>query len=105
MNSSMMPQDGFYTKKTISPVEFKGIFLAADEIVSSVAYQEIQDVVGYQLGLTIPIDRAKGLTVLDPISTILCVKLSYRVPAERKGHRLGSRYKDYEFSLIQFEAL
>jgi len=105
MNSSMMPQDGFYTKKTISPEKFREIFLSADEIVSSVAYPEINSVVGSQLRITIPIDRDKGLTVLDPISTIICVKLSYRVPSERKGHRLGSRYKDYEFSLIQFEAL
>ncbi len=103
MNSAMMPTDGVYTCKTISATQFKNIFLYAkthEGIVSSVAYPEIQDVVGKNLDIVIPIDRAKGLTVLDEYSNILVVKLKYRVPSERKGHRLGSKFDDYEFKFI-----
>ncbi len=97
MNSAMMPVQGRYTSRKISSDEFLDIFNSASEIVSSVAYPEIQDIVGKQLGIEIPIDREKGLTVLDPFSSILVVKLQYRVPSERKGHRLGSKFEDYEF--------
>jgi len=97
MNSAMMPVQGRYTSRKISSDEFLDIFNKASEIVSSVAYPEIQDIVGKKLGIEIPIDREKGLTVLDPFSSILVVKLQYRVAAERKGHRLGSKFSDYEF--------
>ena len=97
MNSAMMPVQGKYTSRKISANEFVEIFNSASELVSSVAYPEIQDVVGKQLGIEIPIDKEKGLTILDPFSSILVVKLQYRVAAERKGHRLGSKFEDYEF--------
>lgn len=104
MNSAMMPVDGIYTCKSISAEQFKNIFLYAkghEGIVSSVAYPEIQDVVGKHLGINIPIDYSKGLTVLDDESDILVVKLKYRVPSERKGHRLGTKFSDYEFKLVK----
>lgn len=103
MNSAMMPTEGKYTCKRINSTQFKNIFLHAQlhgKIVSSVAYPEIQNVVGKQLGIEIPIDRDKGLTKLDDISLILVVKLKYRVPSERKGHRLGSKFDDYEFFTV-----
>ena len=104
MNSAMMPTEGKYTCKRINSTQFKNIFLHAQlhgEIVSSVAYPEIQDVVGKHLGINIPIDYSKGLTVLDDESDILVVKLKYRVPSERKGHRLGTKFSDYEFKLVK----
>ena len=105
MNSAMMPVQGRYTSRKISSDKFLDIFNSASEIVSSVAYPEIQEVVGKKLGIEIPIDREKGLTVLDSFSSILVVKLQYRVPSERKGHRLGSKFEDYEFFTVIKEPL
>ena len=97
MNSAMMPTPGNYTCVEISAKAFVHYLNSAYEVVSSVAYPEIQDVVGQHLGINIPIDHKKGLTVLDPFSFILVVKLKYRVPSERKGYRLGSKFEDYQF--------
>jgi hypothetical protein len=101
MNSSMMPVPGIYICKEISAREFAVFLTSAEEIVSSVAYPEIQDVVGQHLGINIPIDHEKGLTTLDPYSFIIVVKLKYRVPSQRKGHRLGSKFEDYQFFKIK----
>lgn len=107
MNSAMMPQEGSYSRWDISSDEFKKIFLAADEIVSSVAYPSIQKVVGSFLDITIPIDRSKSLTeILEDEATILVVKLKYRVPHGQKGRVSaghGQSFDDYEFILVKYE--
>lgn len=107
MNSAMMPQSGSYIRRDISAVEFRRIFLRAKEIVSTVAYPQIQEVVGKALGLEIPIDRSKKMTVLDEQSTILVVKLQYRVPSAMKGRSdlgIGQSFEDYEYCLIQYSS-
>lgn len=104
MNSAMMPQDGTYSRKEISAEEFKRLFLMAEEIVSTIAYPETQEVVGKALGIYLPIDRKKSLTRLEEnTAIILVVKLRYRIPSERKGIRLGAQMEDYEFCLVNYK--
>ena len=103
MNSAMTPQDGTYVRKTITADEFKEILLAADEVVSSIAYAETQRVVGTALGIEIPMDLKKRNTIIEEDSaTILIVKLSYRVCSSMKGLPLGSELSHYEFILTQY---
>lgn len=99
----MMPQEGFYSRKNISAEEFKALFLAADEVISSVAYPELITLMRKELGIEIPLDHLKGQTVFhEDTATILVVKLAYRIPSERKGHNLGSVLSDYEFILTRY---
>jgi len=100
----MMPTEGWYRCTEISAKEFKSIFnytKGHGELVSSIAYPEINDVVGKHLGIDIPIDKAKGLTILDDESDILVIRLKFRIKADRKGHRLGSKFEDYAFYHIK----
>jgi len=102
MNSAMMPEDGYYRRVRITAEQAAEILRNAKEIISSVAYPEVCDLLYNISGVEVPLDVEKRLTSLQENKCLILVaKLRFRVKSERKGVDTHS-IEDYEFLLIEY---
>ena len=103
MNSANMPQGGNYSIKEISKEEAILLLLSTNEIVSSIAYPTVCEILEKISGITVPLDKAKKLTVLQEDNCdILVCKLKFRVKAERKGKDAHKDIKNYGFYHVKY---
>jgi len=97
LNAKNMPQSGTYEMQLITENEVKELITNATEIVSSVAYQNVSDILFEISNVRIPLDVEKRITkIYEEEAVILIACLKYRVPSEKKGI-LSPTKEDYEF--------
>lgn len=103
MNSAMMPCDGNYSKKTITPQEARQIFRKnRDNYKSYIGYPQTAQILSTMFGEQIEVSREE--TVLEDGDVLLVSRLKYRVnPAEKAGNTHGQKLEDYEFSEITYK--
>lgn len=103
LNSAVMPQDGDYSRYTITPEQAAEMLQSAETIVSSVAYPAVCQVIKELSGVTVPLDVEKRRTEFTgEEATILAVTLKYRPKAEAKGMK-DRNLKITEYQFVKFK--
>jgi hypothetical protein len=101
MNSAMMPEEGFYRCRSISPEEARWIIKQNNaQIESYIGYPETAQYMEKTLGVPVPVNR--GNTRFDAGDIALICKLRYRVanPAEKGKQNIDTR--DYEWFIVEY---
>ena len=105
MNSAMMPGEGRYTNRQISPEKFRALMCLADyegKLISYIGYEATVQVLREFTGLTPELNRR--LTDLEDGDLLLCVRLKYRVQDPRMKRHEKPSLADYEFFACRYEA-
>jgi len=101
LNSAVMPADGHYCRVSITKEEASEMLNTATEIVSSVGYPEVCNILYKISGVVVPLDVEKKVTTFsEKECTILVCKLKFREKAERKGIIRHTNVDEYEFCKI-----
>jgi hypothetical protein len=99
-----MPEDGYYRRVKISREKASEILNTATEIVSSVGYPEVCQILHEISGVVVPLDIEKRVTTFtEDECTILVCKLVFREKAERKGVNRHTDINEYEFCLVHYK--
>lgn len=96
MNSSMMPQDGYYRRVRINQEDFVTAVQTADEIISYIGYNVVADLIYQITGVDVPVNRSE-ISVLDDNSIIYVMKLEYRLADPKLKGRINPPLEWYEF--------
>ena len=98
----MMPRDGSYTRKQIQSEEFVSILSRASEIISTIGYPNVAEMVSTMAGRNVATSR--DLTeIREDKATILVVKLPYRIASPNsKGTHNSRNPADYEFFSVEY---
>lgn len=102
MNSAMMPCEGNYYCKKITPTEAKRAFELVDgEYKSYIGYPNSCRILSELFGTKIALCRDS--TDLRDGDTMLAMRLRYRViPHDKQGRKHGQNLEDYDFFLITY---
>lgn len=105
MNSAMMPNDGFYSKKTVSATQAAELFddLARQrEVVGTLGYPNICAIASALLQYPFVVNR-KEITFKKG-DVAICFQLVYRViaPGEKSLGIHGNSIDDYKVSVVEF---
>ena len=97
LNSAVMPNEGVYILKKITPERAKEIITSNYEIESYIGYPDTARFMESILGITIPINRTKVILQNGDIA-IVC-RLKYRVKNPKDKGRFVPKPDDYEWYL------
>lgn len=96
LNSAMMPAEGFYNLRKITPQAFyQGVVTAYNHnrLKSWIGYKQNAEMITEQTG--IPIDICRDIAQIADGDSMLIMKLSYRPEQRAKGYRAAT--DDFEY--------
>jgi hypothetical protein len=106
MNSAMMPREGLYSCRAITPQEAKNLFQKNTKagFKSHIGYPNTCRVLSKLFEVSVPLSRES--TEIKQGDVIIAVRLPYRIdPDEKKGRKHGEALEDYEFFEVRFFGL
>lgn len=104
MNSAMMPREGNYHCRRVSPEEFGNLVAeaaASGGIESYIGYEATADIVELLSGYRPEVSRAN--TNVEPGDIMLVARLKYRAENPKAKHMLRPEIGDFEFFVVQYE--
>lgn len=99
MNSANMFNDGDYSKRTISKNQFIKFIKNADEIYSSIGYDNVSKLIEKLTGVNIPVNRE--LTVVRDDCIIIGLTIPLRLSEKSKGRRSPTE-DDYIYFMVTY---
>lgn len=104
MNSAMMPREGLYRCRRITPEDFGRLVAeaaASGGIESYIGYEATADIVELLSGYRPEVSRAN--TNVEPGDIMLVARLKYRAENPKAKHMLRPEIGDFEFFVVQYE--
>ena len=83
LNSSVMPVDGNYNKKSISKNRFIELIKNATDIKSSIGYESVSEIVYKMTDIKLSVDRE--VTIIPEGYDVIGLTLDYRMNPSSKG--------------------
>lgn len=102
LNSANMPIDGQYIKKTISKNQFIDILKSAKNIISSIGYESVSDIIHELTNIKIEVKR--DITLIPFDYNILGLTLDYRLNPDEKGYK-NPNSDDYVYFVAHYKPL
>jgi hypothetical protein len=99
MNAANMPQDGVYSRQSITRREFVKRIKRATVINSSIGYESVAQLISEMTGREI--QKNRNVTQIEDGEIILVMKLRYRIDPKDKGTR-DFGIDEYEYLLIRY---
>jgi hypothetical protein len=101
MNSTMMPQEGFYRCEKISPEEARNLFQQFQgKVESYIGYPDTAQYMEQVLRATVPLSRAT--TTFEKGDKALVCKLAYRLTDPNNKGKNCPKEQDYEWYVITY---
>lgn len=104
LNSAVMPQEGFYTLKKVSPEEFKNKLIPLQhQIISYIGYVETARILSDLLGINIPVSRKP--THLEDKDLLFIARLKYRLEDPKLKGEYVPKPEDFEFFIGMYSSI
>ena len=99
MNSAMMPAEGVYKLKKITPEEAKEVASKAT-VESYVGYPDTAKYMSEKLGIEVPVNRSEA--ILEDGDVMIICKLKYRVQNPQEKGKFTPNDDDFEWYICYY---